>query len=100
MGTVMHLLLIRFAFVVGAVVLLIILGFTMAMVLKRRGRLNDARRYAEPLLRAFAEERNDRPARFAPGRAGTRGGARRTAVRALLRYLDDAPARDRRGPSR
>ncbi|GAA4626195.1 hypothetical protein GCM10023196_033410 [Actinoallomurus vinaceus] len=97
MSTVMHLLLIRFALIVGAVVLLVIMGFTAVLILKRGGRLPEARRYAEPLLRALAEgDGRGRPVGSVRGRAG-RGGARRAAARAALRYLEDASARDKRG---
>ncbi|WP_433183517.1 hypothetical protein [Actinoallomurus sp. CA-150999] len=97
MSTVMHLLLIRFALIVGAVVLLVIVGFTALMILKRGGRLPEARRAAGPLLRALAEgDGRDRPAGSARGRAG----ARRAAARAVLRYLEDASARDDRRPDR
>ncbi|MEV0403665.1 hypothetical protein [Actinoallomurus sp. NPDC050550] len=95
MSTVMNLLLIRFALIVGAVVLLVIVGFTALVILKRGGRLPEACRAAEPLLRAFAEGGGrDRPR----GRAGRGGGARRAAARAVLRYLEDA--RDDGRPSR
>ncbi|GAA0364483.1 hypothetical protein NE235_16110 [Actinoallomurus spadix] len=101
MGTVMHLLMIRFALVVGGVVLLVIAGFTVAVTIERRGRWQEARRYVEPLLRALArEDRDGRPAGVPPGRRSARGGARRAAARTLLGYLEDRPARDGKGTGR
>ncbi|HEU5024029.1 MAG TPA: hypothetical protein VFV01_03825, partial [Spirillospora sp.] len=54
MREVMDILLIRFAIIVGLITLLIIAGFTAAIVLKRRGRLGRARRLVEPAVRAWA----------------------------------------------
>ncbi|KAB2359050.1 hypothetical protein, partial [Actinomadura montaniterrae] len=54
MREVMDILLIRFAIIVGLLTLLIIAGFTAAIVLKRRGGLGRARRLVEPAVRAWA----------------------------------------------
>ncbi|TLQ47820.1 hypothetical protein [Streptomyces marianii] len=52
METYLNLMLIRFGLIVGAVVVLALLVFAAALVLKRRGRLDEARRYAGPVVRA------------------------------------------------
>ncbi|WP_438295165.1 hypothetical protein [Streptomyces sp. HUAS TT7] len=52
METYLNLMLIRFALIAGAVVVLALLAFAGALVLKRRGRLGEARRLAEPAARA------------------------------------------------
>lgn len=52
METYLNLMLIRFGLVAGALVVLALLVFALALTLKRRGRLDEARRYADPVLRA------------------------------------------------
>lgn len=89
-------LLVRFGLIVGGVVVLALVVYAIALILKRRGRLDEARRRAAPAARAAArvlENRSDRPRRIG-GSSRTRGGLAGTAVRAAARYLDE----DRRGP--
>ncbi|MBO2457388.1 hypothetical protein [Actinomadura violacea] len=96
MHEVLNVLLIRFAITVGGLTLLIIAGFTVAIVLKRRGALGRARRMVEPAVRAWAARPDGRP--DAPG--GRRGGGRaelgRLAVRGALHYMDQAQIREER----
>ncbi|MER7985292.1 hypothetical protein ABTY53_06765 [Streptomyces noursei] len=47
-----YLVLVRFGVLVGGLVALALLVFAVALALKRRGRLDDARRYADPVVRA------------------------------------------------
>ncbi len=54
METLSTLLLVRFALVVGAVVIVALVLFAVALVLRRRGRLEDARERVKPLVRAAA----------------------------------------------
>lgn len=81
METVLPLLLLRFAVIVGALVLLALLVFAVAVYLKRRGKLGDARRRAAPVVRGAARMLDERS-----GRGGSPAG---TAMRAAGRYLDD-----------
>ncbi|MFE6833988.1 hypothetical protein ACFVFI_03955 [Streptomyces sp. NPDC057705] len=52
METYLDLMLIRFGLIVGALVVLALLVFAIALALKRRGRLDEVRRYADPVVRA------------------------------------------------
>ncbi|WP_037885012.1 hypothetical protein [Streptomyces sp. NRRL S-646] len=52
METYLNLMLIRFGVVVGGLVVLALLVFAVALRLRRRGRLDEVRRYAEPAARA------------------------------------------------
>src|SRR6476469_8078911 len=52
METVLNLLMVRFVLIVGGLVMLALVVFAVALALKRRGRLDDVRRYAEPAARA------------------------------------------------
>ncbi|WP_344396501.1 hypothetical protein [Streptomyces vastus] len=45
-------MLIRFALIAGGLVVLALLIFAIALTLKRRGRLDEVRRYADPVMRA------------------------------------------------
>ncbi|MYT29925.1 hypothetical protein GTY73_14050 [Streptomyces sp. SID8354] len=45
-------MLVRFGVIVGGLVVLALLIFAVALTLKRRGRLDDVRRYADPAVRA------------------------------------------------
>ncbi|GAA3091768.1 hypothetical protein [Streptosporangium carneum] len=92
METVLNLLLIRFGVIVGALVVLALILFAVAVALKRRGGIDRARRYAEPVARAVARRLADRDT-ARPGRGASRGGLAGDVVRAVARHLDD----DRRG---
>lgn len=87
MERVLNVLLIRFGLMAGGLVVLALLVFAVALVLKRRGKLGAARRYAAPAAQAVS--------RYLEGRGG--GGASRrgggsvagAVVRAAARHLDD-----------
>ncbi|REK90512.1 hypothetical protein DY245_09950 [Streptomyces inhibens] len=70
----LNLMFIRFGLIAGALVVLALVVFAIALALKRRGRLDQARRYAEPAVRA--------------------------AVRAAARRLEDGPSGARRRDGR
>ncbi|MFI6767214.1 hypothetical protein [Streptomyces sp. NPDC050355] len=70
----LDLMLIRFGILAGGLVVLALVVFAVAVALKRRGRLDQARRYADPALRA--------------------------ALRAAARRLEDGPARPRQRDGR
>ncbi|MFB6539814.1 hypothetical protein ACFU90_38890 [Streptomyces noursei] len=71
METYLNLMLVRFGVIVGGLTVLALLVFAVALALKRRGRLDDARRYAAPAvragLRAAARRIEDGGRRGAPG---------------------------------
>lgn len=98
MDSIFTLLLARFAVIVGMLVVVALVGFAVALVLKRRGRLAEARRRAAPVVRAAAQALNDRDDRLSRARPA-RGGQSLagTAVRAAARYLEEDrhPSRDR-----
>ncbi|MFD5408973.1 hypothetical protein [Streptomyces nojiriensis] len=52
METYLNLMLIRFGLIAGGLVVLALLLFAIALTLKRRGRLDEVRRYADPVMRA------------------------------------------------
>ncbi|AJT68088.3 hypothetical protein T261_6476 [Streptomyces lydicus] len=89
-GGLMNFVLLRFALIAGGVLVLVIIGFAVLMMLKRRGSvsqetLNRAREHAVPLARAVMENRRS-------GRGG-RGGGRGGLLNSVLSALND---RDRR----
>jgi len=91
METVLNLLLIRFAVIVGALVGLALLLFAVLLALKRSGRLDRARQWAAPAARGVAEHLADR--RQSRRRAGDRRGdvsraAAGAAVGAAVRALE------------
>ncbi|MFJ7206926.1 hypothetical protein ACIQWR_25760 [Streptomyces sp. NPDC098789] len=51
METYLNLMLIRFGLVAGGLVVLALLVFAVALALKRRGGLDEVRRYAAPVVR-------------------------------------------------
>ncbi len=51
METFLNLMLLRFGLIVGGLVVLALLVFGIALTLKRRGRLDEVRRYTDPLVR-------------------------------------------------
>ncbi|MDQ2883128.1 MAG: hypothetical protein M3Y48_18605 [Actinomycetota bacterium] len=59
MATYLTFVLIRFGLILAGLVVLVLLLFTAALVLKRRGRLGHARRRAVPLVRAAAQYLDD-----------------------------------------
>ncbi|MFF4803960.1 hypothetical protein ACFY1U_37225 [Streptomyces sp. NPDC001351] len=52
METYLNLMLIRFGVIVGGLLVLALLVFAVALRLKRQGRLDEVRRYADPAVRA------------------------------------------------
>lgn len=82
METVLNVLLVRFAVLALGVVLLALTTFAIVSVLRRRGRLDSARRGLAHAARAAAQhlERQGDPG---PGRGGLRRAATRTALRRL-----------------
>jgi hypothetical protein len=70
----LDLMLVRFGVIAGGLVVLALVLFAVAVALKRRGRLDQARRFADPALRA--------------------------ALRAAVRRMEDGPARTRQRDGR
>lgn len=88
METVLNLLLVRFALIAGALVVLALVVFAAALALKRRGRLDEVRRYAAPAARAAVRHLDERRATRRDG--GSASGALLAAtLRAAARTLDD-----------
>lgn len=100
MERVLNLLLLRFGLLVGGLVVLALLVFAVALMLRRRGKLGEARRYAAPAARVASRWLDGRYA--ARGRGGSRGGSRGVgavagaAIRAAARHLDDGDGRGQR----
>ncbi|MFE1171954.1 hypothetical protein [Streptomyces sp. NPDC058773] len=92
MEQVLNLLLLRFGLLVGGSVVLALLAllvFSVALALRRRGRLDEMRRYAAPAARAASRclEGRDGAGRRGASRGG--GSVARAAFRAAARRLDD-----------
>ncbi|MFF0431316.1 hypothetical protein ACFYU9_03660 [Streptomyces sp. NPDC004327] len=73
METVLNLMLIRFGLIAAGLVVLALLAFAIALRLKRRGRLDDFRRYADPALKTALRA----AARRLDGTRGETSGPRR-----------------------
>lgn len=87
MEIVLNLLLVRFALIVGGLVVLTLVVFAVALALKRRGRLDDVRHYAAPVARAAVRHVDERRATRRDG--GSASGALLMAIlRAAARTLD------------
>ncbi|WP_037064406.1 hypothetical protein [Pseudonocardia acaciae] len=87
METVFTVLLVRFALIVGALVVLALVVFAVALMLKRRGKLDQARQRAAPFAREAARLLDQRAARR-PG-SENRGHWASGVIRgAANRYLD------------
>ncbi|MFD9468049.1 hypothetical protein [Streptomyces goshikiensis] len=52
METLLNIMLIRFAVLAGCLVVAALLLFTVALALKRRGKLDEVRRYTDPAVKA------------------------------------------------
>ncbi|MFG2533525.1 hypothetical protein [Streptomyces sp. NPDC048516] len=90
MERVLNVLLIRFGLIAGALVVLALLVFAVALVLKRRGKLGAARRYAAPAAQAVSRCLDDRGAARRRGGVSRGGGSVAGAlVRAAARHLED-----------
>jgi hypothetical protein len=87
MATYLLFLLIRFGLIMAGLVVLALLLFTVALVLKRRGRLGHARRRAAPVIRAVVQYHDDHNDRRSQSRG--RGALTSGALDAAARYLDD-----------
>lgn len=84
-STVMNLLLIRFGIIAAGIAVLVIVVFTIALMLKRKGKLGDTVKRIAPIARSYADSRNPR------------GGAlKNSAANAVARYLTDQANRDDR----
>jgi heme exporter protein D len=92
METVLNLLLVRFALIAGGLVVLALVVFAVALVLKRRGRLDDVRRLAAPAARAAVRHLDDRRA-TRRGSASAAGVLLAAALRSAARTLDDRTRR-------
>ncbi|MEU7908101.1 hypothetical protein [Actinoplanes sp. NPDC049118] len=87
----MTILLIRFGLIVAGVAVLVLLAFTVLVVLKRKGRLDEARKlgdYVAPAARAYLDSRQDYR-----GGYGRRGGLLSTIVRVVVNSLDSRNGR-------
>ncbi|MEU2794552.1 hypothetical protein [Streptomyces sp. NPDC007100] len=87
-GGMMNFVLLRFALIAGGVLILLIIGFAVLMMLKRRGTvsqetINRAREHAVPLARSVMENRR----RGGRGRGGLLG--------TVASALNDSRDRDR-----
>ncbi|MFD9895085.1 hypothetical protein ACFWY9_37565 [Amycolatopsis sp. NPDC059027] len=100
-GEIMNILLVRFGVMAAGIAVLVLVVFTIAVVLKRRGKLGAARRYVEPLARGYVENRAARR-----GRGGRRGGGWTGAVvEGVVKYVENQDTGrnrrdDRDGPRR
>ncbi|GAA4542044.1 hypothetical protein [Amycolatopsis samaneae] len=91
-GEIMNILLVRFGVMAAGIAVLVLVVFTVAVVLKRKGKLGSARRYVEPLARGYVENRAARS-----GRDGRRGSGWKGALaKGVTNYLDDHAGRDDR----
>ncbi len=97
MESVLTMLLIRFGLIAGGLVLLALIGFAVALLLRRRGRLDGAREKVAPLAKGAVRLLADR-GRVLDGRDSRGRGLSGELVRAAARYLADNRARggDRR----
>lgn len=89
MERVLNLLLIRFGLIAGGVVVLALLVFAVALALKRRGRLDAARRNAAPVAQAVSRCLDDRGAARGGGASRGGGSVAGSVVRAAARHLAD-----------
>lgn len=86
-GTVMNLLLIRFGIIAAGIALLAIVLFTVALTLKRKGKLGSAVRRIAPLAQSYADSRS----------AGNqRGTWKNGATKAVAHYLTEQARRQDR----
>ncbi|MFC4909803.1 hypothetical protein [Actinomadura gamaensis] len=90
-GEIIAFLLLRLAIVAGGVVLLTVLAIILLVMLKRHGRLDRARSFAEPVVRGWAERQP----------TDGSGALRRAAMREALDRLDrkEGGGRSRSGPA-
>ena len=86
-STVMNLLLLRFGIMAIGIAALAIVVFTVALVLKRKGKLGDAVKKIAPIAQSYADSRVTR---------NQRGALKNGASSAVARYLREAARRDDR----
>lgn len=89
LSTVMDLLLIRFGIIAIGVAVLAIILFTVALTLKRKGKLGHAVRRIAPIAQSYADSR-------ARSTRNRRGGWKSTASNTVARYLNDQANREDR----
>ncbi|HEX3733338.1 MAG TPA: hypothetical protein VHU91_10505 [Mycobacteriales bacterium] len=97
METVLNLLLIRFALIVAALVVVALIAFAAAVILKRRGKLHQARQHVASAATAtlrYLDDRNNQQDRLSRPRG--RGTLARTMIGVAARYVDQT--RDPRRP--
>lgn len=87
LGTVMSLLLIRFAIIAIGVGVLAIVLFAVVLTLKRKGNLGSTVRKIAPLAQSYADSRVTR---------NRRGGWKSGATNAVARYLTEQARREDR----
>lgn len=87
---VMSYMLVRFGIIAAGVAVLVIIGFTILMVLKRKGKMGQAKRFIEPMARRFMEQQGstNRP---------VRDGIRRNATNAIVNYINNQADDERKG---
>ena len=93
LGTVMNLLLIRFGIIAIAVAALAIIVFTIALTLKRKGKLGAAVKKIAPIAQSYADSRACANARSSRNR---RGGWKSGATSMVARYLSEQAGREDR----
>ena len=104
MDTVVTVLVIRFAVIVGVLVALALLVFAVVLVLRRQDRLDEARRRAGAAARVMARRLDEQAERRpGPGAGSRRTGLIRAVIRTAARHLDGEdedprPRADRRRP--
>ncbi|AZM62242.1 MULTISPECIES: hypothetical protein [unclassified Streptomyces] len=82
LDTVMTVMLVRFALVVAAVSVLLIIGFAIVITLKRNGRIDGVSKHVGPVARALSQSRALNTDRY-----GRPPGLRRRALLSVLDHL-------------
>ncbi|MBB5891332.1 hypothetical protein BJ998_002528 [Kutzneria kofuensis] len=102
-------MLIRFGIIALGVAVLVIIGFTLLMVLKRRGKMRQTRDFIEPLARRLMDQQDRNNNRYDDDRYDNRynssynrsnrpvrNNIKRSAAKAVVNYLNQQ-ADDERG---
>ena len=74
-------MLIRFGVIAIGIAFLVLIGFTLLLVLKRRGKLSRTREFIEPLARRFSEQKGTT-------KQTMRGNLGRNVTSAVIKYID------------
>ncbi|MEV4880780.1 hypothetical protein [Streptomyces cyaneofuscatus] len=82
LDTVMTVMLVRFALIVAAAAVLLVIAFTIVIVLKRNGKLGNVKDLAAPIARSLSERGRDSGSRY-----GRRPSLKRSALLSVLDYL-------------